>query len=569
MANFPKLIQSIVNIIKPNGNRLITGQVLQNTLLQIITAMGEGRTFAGIATPTTNPGNPDGNVLYFAIQAGTYTHFGNLQVQSGISIITNNASGAGWSVVRLMAPSSGGSGEINVTDIGNGDVFEWAREIHQDQHLFNRVFFAAGGNVANAPVNGFCFYVMSNHTSSGTSQWNRLLLTAYAGDKVYTTQMRWTGTNWVWDMWNGASDSVNLRYLQNESLLGYVLQFNQDNHQDGARYNQTFMIRGWNLTDAPTPGQYNYMVFSPMGYGTELTIVAFSITGKIYTNHFHGSVVGWGGWREVGNDAPTTVSIIDISGQDVFAKAQDLWDNNEWYGRVFFLLGKNVTNAPVNELCFYMVFGHNSGVNITAYSPSSIYTTKWLNYGVWTPWEKVSGSGSVDTSPLVVERIIWTNENPVDYSRLLLRFNKPVPTNSYLQIWRQSKKGGGRRFRAMDMRPQSPPNEHIFPVIALTPGITELRLTKAQFDQLYVPPVVRSKNSRTWAQWAATQSGKRHNPINIKRDTKALLKFSVAGTPDNPHYNRGLQSIETLQIQKYVITYNGMLNTTTMQVRIY
>lgn len=37
-------------------------------------------TFAGIATPTTNPGTPDGPVFYLATEAGVYTHFDGLSV---------------------------------------------------------------------------------------------------------------------------------------------------------------------------------------------------------------------------------------------------------------------------------------------------------------------------------------------------------------------------------------------------------------------------------------------------------------------------------------------------------
>lgn len=40
-------------------------------------------TFAGIATPTTNPGTPDGPVFYFATKAGTYSNFNNIEVLKG------------------------------------------------------------------------------------------------------------------------------------------------------------------------------------------------------------------------------------------------------------------------------------------------------------------------------------------------------------------------------------------------------------------------------------------------------------------------------------------------------
>lgn len=66
MANNAELKNAIAQVIKANGNQEITGQVLQNTLNSIISSIGSNATFAGIAIPTTSPGTPDQNVLYFS-----------------------------------------------------------------------------------------------------------------------------------------------------------------------------------------------------------------------------------------------------------------------------------------------------------------------------------------------------------------------------------------------------------------------------------------------------------------------------------------------------------------------
>jgi hypothetical protein len=75
MGNYEQLKQSVSDVIKTNGNQEITGSILQNVLLTIISSVGANATFAGIATPTTNPGTPDGPVLYLASEGGTYTNF--------------------------------------------------------------------------------------------------------------------------------------------------------------------------------------------------------------------------------------------------------------------------------------------------------------------------------------------------------------------------------------------------------------------------------------------------------------------------------------------------------------
>lgn len=87
MANWTILKAAIADVIKTNGNQEITGQLLQNVLNNIVSSVGENSTFAGIATPTTNPGVPDGNVFYLATEAGTYSNFNGIEIASGEAVI--------------------------------------------------------------------------------------------------------------------------------------------------------------------------------------------------------------------------------------------------------------------------------------------------------------------------------------------------------------------------------------------------------------------------------------------------------------------------------------------------
>ena len=89
MGNYEELKLAVSNVIKSNGNQEITGDILQNALLTIISTVGDGATFAGIATPTTNPGTPDQNVFYIASQNGIYSNFGGLKIFGEIAIFTN------------------------------------------------------------------------------------------------------------------------------------------------------------------------------------------------------------------------------------------------------------------------------------------------------------------------------------------------------------------------------------------------------------------------------------------------------------------------------------------------
>lgn len=89
MGNYEKLKQAVSNIIKTNGNQEITGEIMQNTLLSIISTFGNDATFAGIAVPETNPGTPDQNVFYIASQPGNYSNFGSIKLVDQVLILTN------------------------------------------------------------------------------------------------------------------------------------------------------------------------------------------------------------------------------------------------------------------------------------------------------------------------------------------------------------------------------------------------------------------------------------------------------------------------------------------------
>ena len=86
MANWSDLKAAVAEVIKTNGNQEITGAVLQNVLNNIISNVGENASFVGVATPSTNPGTPDGNVFYIASESGTYSNFGGI-VNNGECLI--------------------------------------------------------------------------------------------------------------------------------------------------------------------------------------------------------------------------------------------------------------------------------------------------------------------------------------------------------------------------------------------------------------------------------------------------------------------------------------------------
>lgn len=89
MGNYKQLKAAIAAVIKANGRQEITGDVLQATLLSLVSNIGDNATFAGMATPDTNPGTPDQNIFYLAAQPGVYSNFGGVELTDQVLIFTN------------------------------------------------------------------------------------------------------------------------------------------------------------------------------------------------------------------------------------------------------------------------------------------------------------------------------------------------------------------------------------------------------------------------------------------------------------------------------------------------
>lgn len=78
--------------------RIADGAVTSDKLVDgaLIEQLKNTATFAGIATPTTNPGTPDGPVFYLATEVGVYSNFGGIEVIEGEAVIFEWDNGS-WS----------------------------------------------------------------------------------------------------------------------------------------------------------------------------------------------------------------------------------------------------------------------------------------------------------------------------------------------------------------------------------------------------------------------------------------------------------------------------------------
>lgn len=115
MANYNTLISAIQSVIAENGNNEITGNILQQTLVAMIGALGGGYQFGGIATPQTTPGTPDEKIFYLG-SSGTYPNFGPAVIPSGnMGVFWYDTS---WHVGTIEFPI--GEGTITETNLSTG-----------------------------------------------------------------------------------------------------------------------------------------------------------------------------------------------------------------------------------------------------------------------------------------------------------------------------------------------------------------------------------------------------------------------------------------------------------------
>ena len=137
MANWSTLKAAIAQIIKTNNNQEITGANMQSVLNNIIDNVGENATYAGIATPSTNPGAPDGNVFYIASEAGTYSNFNNLVLDAGnIGIFVYKSS---WKLDKIPVLSSNEIAQIVSVDYSENKWTGGEKYYYLDASTGNRV----------------------------------------------------------------------------------------------------------------------------------------------------------------------------------------------------------------------------------------------------------------------------------------------------------------------------------------------------------------------------------------------------------------------------------------------
>lgn len=95
MGQYEQLKNAVNAVIKQNGNEEITGNLLRDTLISIISNIGKYSTFGGVYSPTQNPGILDQNVFHVITEPGQYQYFNNIILpERSIGFVYKNQSNA-------------------------------------------------------------------------------------------------------------------------------------------------------------------------------------------------------------------------------------------------------------------------------------------------------------------------------------------------------------------------------------------------------------------------------------------------------------------------------------------
>lgn len=122
MANYNNLKTIIQAFINANGNQAITGDIMQQTLVAIVDALGKGYQFMGIATPATDPGTTDQKVFYIANGKGVYTNFGGLNVgEDGLVLLVYSET---WTKLLVTNLADLADGSVTTPKIADSAVTE-------------------------------------------------------------------------------------------------------------------------------------------------------------------------------------------------------------------------------------------------------------------------------------------------------------------------------------------------------------------------------------------------------------------------------------------------------------
>lgn len=179
MANYNTLKSDIADNIKQNGENAITGQILQSALMSMINSLGVGYQFAGIATPSTDPGTPDQRIFYLAIQPGAYTNFGGISIYvPEIALLRYSDAWEKLSILDYTYDKSNVLIGYNIVNYPLLSSNELSPSTHPNWHSYYKIpvkkgdVFAYNKKVGTSLLSGYSYYIITDNDGNVLQQRN-------------------------------------------------------------------------------------------------------------------------------------------------------------------------------------------------------------------------------------------------------------------------------------------------------------------------------------------------------------------------------------------------------------
>lgn len=172
MANYNTLKSDIADNIKQNGTNAITGQILQSALMSMINSLGVGYQFAGVATPSTDPGSPDQKVFYLAVVPGVYTGFDGIVIYEPEIVVLRYSTSWEKIVIKKDYKKDNLLIGYNITNYPLVDTNALSPSTNRNWHTYYKIPVKKGDvfsyikNAGTSLTAGYSYYIITDN--SGT-----------------------------------------------------------------------------------------------------------------------------------------------------------------------------------------------------------------------------------------------------------------------------------------------------------------------------------------------------------------------------------------------------------------
>lgn len=295
MSNYNSLKTIIDANIKQNGNQEITGQILNSVLNQMVTTLGAGYQFAGVATldPATDPGTPDAKVFYIANGKGTYTNFGGINVTEDEVVVLywdsswHKVSTGIASHEKLTELDEQINGVISERKNRGGNFTDYLKPFSVEKDKTYTLNVQSFGNKGAGSVVIFLYYADDSHINlgrfpDGETEFGTSFTASNSDDgayiKIYSTA-DWDGFICTVEK----NDGLSQKLTSVESDLDTIDQMVQNIIDDiGVEVDTTETFD--NVSCATSPN-YNKIIlnYATKGYNAKLRIDLTNIVGEYRT----------------------------------------------------------------------------------------------------------------------------------------------------------------------------------------------------------------------------------------------------------------------------------------------